>query len=71
MIISCWRARERQLGRHERPEGGEGVVQRLGDQGVGRHDALAAVVAGLPRVLLRIELVLLVQRLQQRLVGFA
>src|SRR3990172_11644062 len=50
-------------------EGGEGVVERLGDEGMGGHDAVAAVVVRLPLVLLRVERVLGLEGLAQGLVG--
>ncbi len=53
----------------EGPERGERVVERVGDEGVGGNDARAAVVVRGAGVLFRIERVLCLQGLPQRLVG--
>jgi hypothetical protein len=44
VIIIMLPARERQLGRHEHSESGEGVVERVGDQAMGRNNAGQALV---------------------------
>src|SRR5450631_4144117 len=63
---------ERQIGRHQRTESREGVVERLRNQRVRGHDQGAAALGGMDgnRVLLRIKRLLPVHCLPQFVVGF-